>query len=78
MVDVFGHRRGQFDSSKPKLAVQQLNLHLPPEGLNHHVVVAITDGSHRYFEVIAIRMLRERPRRGLGAVISVQNSAWLS
>ena len=56
-LEVLEDRVGQLEAGPPPLAVQQLDLHAAPERLDHGVVVAVADRSHR----------RHQPG-GLGAV----------
>src|SRR3954452_25314799 len=46
-LEVVEHRVGQLDAGVPSMAVEELDLHPGPEGLDDGVVVAVADGSHR-------------------------------
>jgi len=44
---VVEHRVRQLEAGAPALAVEELDLHAGPEGLDDGVVVAVADGPHR-------------------------------
>lgn len=46
-LNVVVDRGGELDAGSPALAVQELDLHPPPEGLDHRIVICAADGSHR-------------------------------
>lgn len=51
----------EFDPGLPALAVEQLDLHAPPEGLDYRIVVGSADGSHRRRKTSVSDLLAEGP-----------------
>ena len=47
-LQILEDRIREFDACLPTLAIEELNLHSAPERLDHGVVVAISDGTHRW------------------------------
>lgn len=44
--EVVEDRVGEFDAGLPVAAVEQLDLHAGPEGLDHRIVIAVADAAH--------------------------------
>jgi len=44
-LQVLKDRSGELDAGGPLLTVEEFDLHPGPEGLNHGVVVGVTDGA---------------------------------
>lgn len=43
--DVFEHRFGKIGAGVPVVSIVQFDSHPPPEGIDHGVVVRVTDGA---------------------------------
>jgi len=73
--EVVEHRVRQLKAGAPASAVEELDLHAGPEGLDDRVVVAVADGSHRGHQSGLLGAGGERPGTELHAVIGVDDRA---
>jgi hypothetical protein len=72
-LDVVVDRGRELDSGLPGLAVDELDLHPAPEGLDHGVVVGAADGAHRWRQAGGADVVAEGPGRGLNAAVGVDH-----
>ena len=80
-LEVLEDRVREFHASVPSLSVKKLDLEPAPERLDHGVVVAVSDGAHRWHQARVDGPLRERPRCKLRALVAVDDRRslhWLS
>jgi hypothetical protein len=61
-LGVVEDRVGQFQAGSPSLAVEQFGLHAAPERLDHRIVVAVADRSHRGQQSRCAGAVGEGPR----------------
>jgi hypothetical protein len=54
-------RVGQLDAGLPAPAVEELDLHPGPQGLDHRIVVAVADAAHRGHQPAGLGAIGERP-----------------
>lgn len=60
-LDVVVDRICELDPGLPAFAVEELDLHPPPERLDHRIVVGAADGSHRGSEASVSHLAAESP-----------------
>jgi hypothetical protein len=72
-LDVFEDRVRELDPGLPAAGVEQFDLRPRPERLDHRVVIAVTNRSHRGEQPRLPRPVGERPGGELGAVIGMDD-----
>lgn len=74
-LKVFEECSGELDSGAPLLPVEQFGLQPAPERLDDCIVVAISEGAHRWHQTGLSDALRQARSDELGAVVGVDHRA---